>query len=60
MEGATHFIEQYYNTKNNLNIVSKALPIKDLNIALQATMYYPNLYTVCIFKIKLKNKQHEN
>ena len=54
MEGATHFIEQYYNTKNNLNIVSKALPIKDLNIALQATMYYPNLYTVCIFKIKLK------
>ncbi len=60
MEGATHFIEQYKGKVTGVITTSKPLSISMLESSLEFTKSVNVIYTVCIFKIKLKNKQHEN
>lgn len=52
MEGATHYIEQWKNYKNE-TYVSPVLPIRMLDDSLVFTEL-ADLKTICIFKIKEK------
>jgi hypothetical protein len=52
---AQYFIEQYAGRINKENTLTGVLPISILKTSLDFTKLSSNLYTVCIFKIKLKN-----
>lgn len=52
---AQYFIEQYAGRINKVNILTGVLPISILKTSLDFTKLSDNLYTVCIFKIKLKS-----
>lgn len=54
MEGATHFIEQYKGKVTGVITTSKPLSISMLESSLEFTKSVNVIYTVCIFKIKLK------
>jgi len=52
---AQYFIEQYAGSVTKENTLTGVLPISILKTSLDFTKLSSNLYTVCIFKIKLKN-----
>lgn len=54
MEGATHFIEQWSIKARNTTHNTGKIPINRLKTFLKETKECGNLYTVCIFKIKIK------
>ena len=57
MENAAHFIEQYRGIYSGTIYNGRIMPIKHLNSILHNTeRYHKTFKTICIFKIKLKEK----